>query len=216
MTTQLSSRVAKTFVAQFLNTAIIILIINARVNNISFWPGKYTDTTPIWYENVGAVLLSTMIINIITIPTVQILLVLLKKCLRWWDRGCTSDERHTKKLTQASYEELYFGVEYSVDVRYSQILTLIFVTLLYSPTMPILYWSTTVQLVFIYFLDKFMVLRAARIPQNYSEKLGEIIRKILYYIIIVHLLFAIWLFGNSNIFSSDYDFSTGAALYRCL
>jgi len=48
--------------------------------------------------------------------------------------------------------------------------------------------------------SNFIVLRVSRLPKNYNEKLEAIVRVTLYYIVIIHLLFAIWMYGNTDIF----------------
>lgn len=79
-------RVIKTFVAQFLNTGILILLVNYKLD-ISFWQGEFKDITPLWYENVGSTLLSTMVINIVTVPSIKLAGVLYQRLRRWCDRG---------------------------------------------------------------------------------------------------------------------------------
>ena len=118
---QLAQRVLKTFVAQFLNTGILILLINAKIKDISFWQGKFSDISPLWYENVGSTLLSTMFINIFTIPALKLAAVFFNKMAAFCDRGCTQDIRRTKKKTQPAYEKVYLGPEFIIDFRYSQV-----------------------------------------------------------------------------------------------
>lgn len=58
-TTELSSRVLKIFVAQFLNTGVIILVVNTKFSRnpvIPFLDGSYDDFIPEWYLNVGTTL----------------------------------------------------------------------------------------------------------------------------------------------------------------
>lgn len=205
---QISQRVLKTFVAQFLNTGILILIINAKFDNISFWQGKFKDITPVWYENVGSTLLSTMFINIFTIPAIRAFFVLIKKLSRFCDRGCTSDQRRTKKKTQPDYEKLYMGPEFIIDFRYSQILTLTFVCFLYSGGMPFLYVTSFAQLVLTYFFDKLLLLRVCKLPKNYDEKLESVVRVTLYGVIVLHLCFTIFMYGNPNIFNQSSSFDS--------
>jgi len=200
---QLAQRVIKTFVAQFLNTGILILLINAKVEKISFWQGKFKDLSPLWYENVGSTLLSTMFINIFTVPTIKAIFVLFNKIRRLCDRGCTSDERKTKKKTQPEYEKLYAGPEFIIDFRYSQILTLTFVCFLYSGGMPFLYVTSFAQLIITYYFDKLFLLRVCKLPKNYDEKLEQVVRITLYGIIILHLLFTIFMYGNPSIFNQQ-------------
>jgi len=196
---QLATRVLKTFVAQFLNTGVMILIVNAKID-ISFWQGQFRDLPPTWYEHVGATLLSTMCINILTVPTIKAIFVLFKKIARCYDRRCGTDERITRKKVQTKYEDLYTGPEFIIDFRYSQILTLTFVCFLYSGGMPLLYLTSLLQLAITYFFDKFFLLRVSRLPKNYDENLEQVVRPTMYVALVAHLMFAIFMFGNNDVF----------------
>ena len=56
---QLSSVTIYVFVAQFFNTAFILLLVNANLSehNIPYFKewlnGRFYDYSPLWYENVG-------------------------------------------------------------------------------------------------------------------------------------------------------------------
>jgi len=125
---------------------------------------------------------------------------LFSKLQRCWDRRCGTDERITKKITQASYENVYTGPEFIIDFRYSQMLTLTFVCFLYSGGMPFLYVTTLAQFVITYFFDKLFLLRISRLPKNYDENLETVVRMTLYCILVLHLVFSIFMFGNPQIF----------------
>ena len=85
---ELAQRVIKTFVGQFLNTGLIILLINAKITKeMSFWQGKFRDISPLWYENVGSTLLSTMFINVFTVPALKIIFGILHSIYRCCDRS---------------------------------------------------------------------------------------------------------------------------------
>ena len=95
-------------------------------------------------------------------------------------------------------------------------MNVIFVCLTYSPGMPALYITSFLDLLLTYLTDKWIckiyhnhmfhnlsiVLRRARNPTNYDEKLELIVRDILFWIILIHLTFAIWTYGNVYIFPS--------------
>nr|BAK01125.1 predicted protein [Hordeum vulgare subsp. vulgare] len=197
---QLATRVIKTFAAQFLNTGLLLLLINAKLDGFSLWQGQFRDLSPLWYVNVGSTLLSTMFINVFTVPTVKITAVIFNRIARCYDRGCKADPKMTKKKTQAKYENLYSGPEFIVDFRYSQILTLTFVCFFYSGSMPLLYFTSLLQLVITYFFDKVVLLRVSKLPKNYDESLEFVVRPTLYVILLLHLIMAIFGFGNTQIF----------------
>ena len=55
----MGSRVVKMFVSQFLNTGILILIVNAKIGDTpiaNFLSGKYDDLNVNWYSGVGPTL----------------------------------------------------------------------------------------------------------------------------------------------------------------
>lgn len=92
LSAELASRVVKIFIAQFLNTGMILLIMNIRFTDGSsiaqnlqtIIKGKYYDFDPLWFEGVGTVILLTMFINIFSTPIIVVLfhvLRLIKRCL---------------------------------------------------------------------------------------------------------------------------------------
>lgn len=91
-----------------------------------------------------------------------------------------------------------------IDFRYSNILTVIFVCFFYSSSMPLLYFSTFLQLTLLFYFDKYWLLRIAKTPKNYDEKLELIVRSVMYYIIFFHCLFAVWVYGTNDIFDAEY------------
>lgn len=80
-----------------------------------------------------------MILNIVT-PHLSALIQSLLNCFfRWRDGGCCNRGDKTKKLLKEDYLRLYAGNQFPIQCRYSEILTTIFVSLIYSSGMPLLY-----------------------------------------------------------------------------
>lgn len=150
MTEQFASEVNKIFVAQYINTGLVILLINMKVTNSGIvgtfindrLGGEYTDFSSEWYSEIGTTICMTMFINVISVPIGILVAVLIKKVLRWCDRGCSSVYTKTKKKKQSQYEALYMGSDFILELRYAQILTNIFVCMTYSTGIPTLYFST--------------------------------------------------------------------------
>ena len=92
---------------------------------------------------------------------------------------------------------MYTGPEFYIDYRYSQILTIIYICLMFSSGMPILYLVTFVHLSVMFWIDKIYLLRVCRTPKNYDRYMAEKVRQVLFYAPIVHILFAVALFGNN-------------------
>jgi len=54
---------------------------------------------------------------------------------------------------------------------------------------------------FLYWVDKFLVLKICRNPKAYDEAMAETTRSYLYFVPILHAIFGIYMFGNSKIFN---------------
>ena len=95
------SKIIKIFIAQFINTGLIILITNIDFNikdnlNLDFlFGGSYTDLNPEWFKNIGTVISLTLIINIISPILVSLLFTFIRKLSVCIDRGCTSNPYKT-------------------------------------------------------------------------------------------------------------------------
>ena len=67
------------FLAQFFNTAIIILLVNANLGEVHFLPknikgmfnGPFYDYYPEWYNDVGLKVMQTMVIGMV-LPIVNV------------------------------------------------------------------------------------------------------------------------------------------------
>lgn len=90
-----------------------------------------------------------------------------------------------------------------MEFRYSQVLTQLFVTLMYGGGLPILYPCLICSFFIIYWVDKFTLLRVYQSPPRYNKKLMEATRGWLTVALIIHLVFSFWMFSNSTIFDTD-------------
>ena len=108
-----------------------------------------------------------------------------KRCL---DRNCSCDERHTKKLTQEDYENINLGAEFMFEFRYSNMLTVLSVTFLYSGGMPILYPVAALFFFISYWVDKCLLLRCYRKPIKFDERLARSTLGFFKYILILHII----------------------------
>lgn len=153
-TEEKAASVIKMFVLQFINTVrleshnakgIVILLVNARISQVSLpamfpiFAGQYTDFTVDWYRVVGTTITLTMMLNIVSPHIGAFVKIFMRAVTKCCDRSCTTDKRRTKKLLQSEYDSLYIGPEFLIEVRYSQVLTSIYIMMLYSSGMPLLY-----------------------------------------------------------------------------
>jgi len=200
------SKILKIFVAQALNTGVIILIVNAKFSKVGVkkvFEGTFDDVTPQWFFDVAVTILITMIINVVNLPAIVIIFRLLSGIRRCFDRGCTMDMRRTTQKKQAAWENLYIGPEFLIEFRYSQILTITFVCLFYSAGIPVLFLSSFINMFCMYWVDKICLLRLYRLPKNLDKKLHSVVRQSIFIAILLHLGNAVWNYGNPQIFGGD-------------
>ncbi|TNV86581.1 hypothetical protein FGO68_gene17344 [Halteria grandinella] len=205
---ELSSCISKMFIFEFINTALVIILVNAQCpfwdmpQNAPILAGKYDDFTVQWYRNVGVTLHFTMMLYIVSSPLISYGLMLPAGLLRWWDRGFQNkDLTKTRQVMQEDYEELYMGSEFPIEERYAKILNTFFVTMMLSPGMPTFYLIGFLDLMFLYWFDKIIVLRQCKTPPRYSQDLNKAAVNTMMYGVILHLPFAFLMYSYTEIFS---------------
>ena len=141
---------------------MIILLVNARITEIDLpdqfpvFAGRYNDFSVEWYKNVGATISLTMFINVFTPHIGGFVAIIKNYLLRMKDSGCNKDIRRTKQVMQDDYENIYMGPDFLIEVRYSQIMTFFFITMIYSSGIPVLYIIAFLQFIMMYWVDKFL------------------------------------------------------------
>jgi len=90
----------------------------------------------------------------------QILYALNRCC----DRSCSCNSKKTKQLGQEYYEDINTGNEFMFEFRYSNLLTVLAVALLYSGGLPIMYPTAAMFFFISYWVDKCLLFRCYRKP----------------------------------------------------
>jgi len=106
------------FIVQFINTAVLIILVNANLNlqnvpeNFPLFNGDFADFTVKWYQVVGSTIGFTMILNIFSPHFGAFMKMFCRGCKKCYDRRCSCDKRITRKYMQADYENVYLGPEF--------------------------------------------------------------------------------------------------------
>eukprot|EP00916_Digyalum_oweni_P014612 GHVL01023976.1.p1 GENE.GHVL01023976.1~~GHVL01023976.1.p1 ORF type:complete len:993 (+),score=130.30 GHVL01023976.1:93-3071(+) len=194
------SLMIKVFVAQLLNTGLLALVLNAHfLINLPGLGGGSNDFDNNWYTSVGTALVLTMMINIFS-PLVQLFFLSWRPVSRWISRK--------KCVTQDELLELYTNPEFSLADRLGQILTTVFVTLLYSSGMPVLYLFAFGSYAILLNLDKLIFLYGSKRPVFFSSAIVKNAAVLIPFSIWLHHAFAVWVFSNPTLFPSNKAFST--------
>jgi hypothetical protein len=220
---ELSATTVKIFGAQFLNTAIITLLVNSAwpaelkavigvlplphvlVNTLLNLEGPFQDTGHEWYAIVGSAICTTMMINIIVPHLGPILEVL-------FFRGCKRRSARKNILTQQELNRVYEGPKFELAVRYAVTLNSLFVSMLYCGGMPILLPFAFFSSLISYHMDKIALFRIYALPPNYNEKLALLTLGLLPWALLLHLGMSAWMYGSPDLLvSADLNMEPVAA-----
>ena len=106
-TVKLSESTTVTWIVQFFNTGVLLLLVNANLEEqpISFWltGGSYSDFNFYWFSTVGNIIVGSMMFNIYYPLIEAIGYWLLRLFFRVLDRGFSCDSRKTSATSIQAY-----------------------------------------------------------------------------------------------------------------
>lgn len=172
-----------TFVVQFFNTAFVLLLVNADLTEqpmvtYGLNSGQNGDFNASFFRTIGNTLIGTMMFNAIY-PVIEFFMYWgMRAAFRQLDRGCSCNNRKTKKTSVQQYIDLYSGPVYMMHYKYSTILNVTFVTFMYGFGMPYLFPVAIYSLIVLYFIEKTMLYYSYRSPPMYDEKTYEMVLRV--------------------------------------
>ena len=148
----------KLFMAQFFNTAILLVVLNGSfpwlraqlegtpVEGLLF-QGELEDFVPEWYNEVGYAL----VISMVATPASQRIFSIIR--LFRFKIGKFFASRNA--VTQDQLNKAFEGMEFNLAINYGELLNILFVTLTFSPGLPILVPLTSFAYMVRYGFDKY-------------------------------------------------------------
>ena len=116
---------------------------------------------------------------------------------RLLDRNFGCDRLKTKKTTVQQYVELYSGPVYFIHYKYSSILNITFVTLMYGVGLPVLFPIAMLAIFVLYIVEKLMIYYSYRQPPLYDEKLNNSTLATLTWAPLLLLSFGYWMLSSN-------------------
>ena len=107
-------------------------------------------------------------LKIVTAHYIKGAIYLLRYIARWYDRKWTCKLRKTRILIQEDWHSLYLGVEFALEQRYSQMMAIIFIAMIFSAGIPFLYLVVVMSFAFNYWVDKFLCKNISILRTSYS------------------------------------------------
>jgi hypothetical protein len=101
------------------------------------------------------------------------------------------------------YVEVHSGPVFFIHYKYSAILNIAFVTMMYGMGLPILFPIAALSFFTLYCMEKILLHYVYREPPMYDEKLNKNALAILTYCPILFLAFGYWMLSNKQLLGND-------------
>lgn len=205
------------FISSFLNTGIILLLVNANLefSPISFVPinNLYTDLDRYWYMDIGATFVKSQVI----LASMPIFLFFgmkgMQVAFRMLDAGfcyfyTPMEQRRTKKRSMKLYRDLWSGLPYTMYAQYTSVLVMVFVSFMYGLILPILFPITLFGLIVMYINERLQLAYNHPKPPMYGVELNNKVLFILKQAPLAMLMIAYWALGNNQMFDNHVSYIT--------
>lgn len=210
-----------TFYVLFLNTAFLLLLVNAYFIEqplISFKEesdAAYSDFSMNWFRDTGNLIIATMIFNAYYPPLEFLMYWGMRIFYRMLDSSCTFKKYKTKSTSIHGYLDVRAGPDYLMHFKYSTILNSVFVTFMFGFGIPILFPIAAFTFWIIYVIEKASFYYSYRVPPSYDEKLSQAVLDTLMWAPLFYLGFGYWMASSKQLLSNDYlETSNKEALER--
>jgi hypothetical protein len=200
--------------AQTLNTGFVALLVNwhfpewaqdlVQVTGIGGFVGRgdYDDFVRGWYGVVGAMLVLNMAVSTF-LPSFKNVMtqckVRLVRCCYTSDSCCC--KRRVKH--QAKLLKIYTNPRFDIAQRFAQLQVIVFVTMTYSSGLPALSFLAAIYMFCMYWVDSWVLLRGSQRPPYFDSRMPAKAVHCLLYAVPLHLVFAIFMLGQSCSFPSS-------------
>ena len=139
-----------------------------------------------------------MSINAI-MPAIEFLMHWFRRYVkRAWDQRSLfpGDYSSTRCKSVQEFTDLYSGADFHVHMKYSYILSVVYIAFIFGPLMPILFVSSTASLLCLYTVEKLAMSFSYKKPPMYDHKITDYVLRMLIYAPILYAISSIWVFSN--------------------
>lgn len=188
------------FIAQFFNTGILLTLVNANLNEQLpaalgvFFQGKYYDYDQLWYQEVGTKIVQTMFINAFVLPWIGLITAKVVPLIKRKRNGGSA--YNTKSTSMAAFKAIWSGGEYVIHFKYSGMLNIAYVTMLYGMGMPALFPIAAVNYFNQYVAERMVVAWHMKAPATLDDQLTQSCIENLRFAPLLFLVNGAWMLGN--------------------
>lgn len=176
-----------------------------------------------WYSNLGVTISFSLVLGIFTPHASYFAFAFLTMGLRYWDSGCRrlddmqkqdgdagydgndpeAIDVHTGQLIQPDLNTLWTGEEIYAHYIYASIYSYVWVVLMYSTGLPVLYICGFLFFVVFYWAYKWLLLKYYKRTEKFNERLPIAATVNIPVGLVIHLCFGALMISNSKILSTN-------------
>ncbi len=113
------------------------------------------------------------------------------------DNKWSGDPYQTKKTSMAQFKTLYSGADYTIHFKYSAVLNIVYITLMYGLGMPILFVLAAFNFLNQYICERLIVAYQVRLPAALDDKLTNNALNMMKWAPILFLCNGYWMVSNT-------------------
>jgi hypothetical protein len=161
----------KLLVARFLNSSLVLVLINTNPNT--------------WFRGGDLVYEASILIAIMAMQTPVLTIANPVKLIRWYKKRKAIAEGEECKLTQREANELCEGPPIDIANSISNYMNLICTCIFYSPIIPQAIPAALFGTVVNYWFSKYMLLRIHKMPEMFSGLMAQFFANLMPIIILI-------------------------------
>jgi hypothetical protein len=196
------------FICQFFNTGFLLMLCNANLTEqsglLSMFDGTDSDFNQNWFSSIGDTIVGSMMFNIYFPIAMEFVWFAMRSVYRLKDKA-GAGESGTNCKTIQQYVNIQCGPQYFMHFKYSAILNICFMTMMFGVGLPILFPVAAASFGVLFCLENFMLYYVFKQPPAYDERLNDSVLANLTWAPLFMLGFGYWMLTNQQLMQSYTD-----------
>jgi len=152
---------------------------------------------------MGHTICGSMVLNTVMPLVLEIVGACIRFAKRFVDYLKRGKGTTTSTKTIQAYINLYAGPEYFLHAKYSSILNITYITMIYGTGMPMLFPTAAAALFTLFIVEKYCIYYIYKAPPAYDEKLNNKALKVLSFAPMFLLAFGFWMTTNMQLIHNN-------------
>ena len=170
-----------------------------------FFGGMYTDLNAFWFNDIGVLIVSTMVFNSFY-PAIEFFMYWgIRYLYRMIDQRSliANDPKRTHAKTLQAFEQIYQGPTFSIHWKYAYLLNVTYMTFLFGPQLPILFPVALISVACLFITERMMVAYSYIRPPMYDSTINATTIRLMMAAPLVYLFSATWMYTNQQVFQNQ-------------